>query len=348
MTSLERPVKVGVVVPIYNSEKHLRECLLSIKNQSYGNFSVFLINDGSTDNSEEILKEFVEDDHRFILINKKNGGVSSARNLALSTIEKDQTIDAICFIDSDDIALPHFIENFVNSSKNNGADYVICGYTPFNKKGPVESPCNVAEEIVFDHNTAPQHEFAIGIWKNAKSPTFSAFLSNRYYSSKSIFGLRFNESLKRAEDTDFLFQALHRVKKGVAISSSQYLYRIRASSLSRANSNTIDILESSIHIFLKNQSLPIDCKVKWRNSLLKSWWHQVCDSVTSKRYPDNREHLSNLLTEIQSVDLGAPVPFKTRAKIFLFKLGNPLLSSIVSLRTNKRARSLDAHQEAFD
>lgn len=348
MTFLEYPVKVGVVVPVYNSEKYLHECLLSIKNQSYGNFSVFLINDGSTDNSEAILKKFVEDDPRFILINKENGGVSSARNLALSTIEKDKTIDAICFVDSDDIVLPHFIENFVNSAKNNEADYVICGYTPFNKKGLIETPCNVSEEIVFDHNTAPQHEFAIGAWKNTKSPTFSAFLSNRYYSSESIFGLRFNESLKRAEDTDFLFQALQRIKKGIAISSSQYLYRIRASSLSRADSNTIDILESNIQIFLKNQSLPIDCKVKWRNSLLKSWWYQVCDSITFKRYPENREQLNNLLTEIQSIDLGIPVPIKTRAKILLFKLGDPLLSSIVSLRSNKKSQSFDAHQEAFD
>ncbi|EFP0145321.1 glycosyltransferase family 2 protein, partial [Campylobacter coli] len=72
--------KVGIVIPIYNVEKYLDECLRSVINQTYINLSIILVNDGSNDNSLSIARKYALQDERIIIINKKNGGLSSARN----------------------------------------------------------------------------------------------------------------------------------------------------------------------------------------------------------------------------------------------------------------------------
>ena len=78
---------ISIVIPIYNAEKYLEECLNSIKNKTYQNFEVIMVNDGSKDNSETICKRFSEDDTRFRYFKKENGGVSSARNIGLDNVE---------------------------------------------------------------------------------------------------------------------------------------------------------------------------------------------------------------------------------------------------------------------
>ena len=98
--------KISIIVPIYNSEKYLDECLLSIQNQSYTNFEVLLINDGSTDNSNFICEKFVSQDVRFRHFSQENKGVSSARNYGL----KEASGEFITFIDSDDYVEANHLE----------------------------------------------------------------------------------------------------------------------------------------------------------------------------------------------------------------------------------------------
>ncbi|EGM8657659.1 glycosyltransferase, partial [Campylobacter jejuni] len=75
--------KVGIVIPIYNVEKYLDECLQSVIDQTYTNLSIVLVNDGSNDNSLSIAKKYALQDERIIIIDKKNGGLSSARNTGI-------------------------------------------------------------------------------------------------------------------------------------------------------------------------------------------------------------------------------------------------------------------------
>lgn len=89
---------VSVIIPIYNTARYLPRCLDSILNNDYKNLEIICINDGSTDNCLEILKEYENKDDRILLIDVPNGGVSKARNLGLDYA----TGDYICFIDSDD------------------------------------------------------------------------------------------------------------------------------------------------------------------------------------------------------------------------------------------------------
>ena len=96
--------KISIIVPIYNSELYLVECVNSIIDQTYKDIEIVLINDGSTDNSLKICKKFK--DNRIVIVNKENSGVSDSRNVGIER----STGDYISFVDSDDIIDTHYIE----------------------------------------------------------------------------------------------------------------------------------------------------------------------------------------------------------------------------------------------
>lgn len=133
---------VSVIVPIYNVEKYLYRCLSSIKDQSYPNFEVIMINDGSTDSSRTIALNFQNTDNRFKLIDKENGGLSSGRNYGLSFVNGKY----VCFVDSDDFLEKHYIEALLHGFTND-IDIVIGDYVIYDGKrkkayhhGPQYSP----------------------------------------------------------------------------------------------------------------------------------------------------------------------------------------------------------------
>ena len=111
-------VNVSIIVPVYNVEKFLEKCLDSLINQTLKDIEIICVNDGSTDNSLNILKSFSEKDSRIIIINKQNEGPSVARNTGMK-IAKGEYIG---FVDSDDWVDLDFYEKLYNSAINNGAD----------------------------------------------------------------------------------------------------------------------------------------------------------------------------------------------------------------------------------
>ncbi len=112
---------VSIVVPVYNVEAYLRQCLDSILNQSYGDFELIMVNDGSTDSSGHICDEYAQRDSRCRVIHRLNGGVSSARNSGI-----DLAIGKyLFFIDSDDWVEQDYLQNFMDIGD---CPYVACGY----------------------------------------------------------------------------------------------------------------------------------------------------------------------------------------------------------------------------
>lgn len=97
---------VSVIVPVYNTSKYLPQCLDSIMNQTVSNFEVICVNDGSTDNSLDILQNYAEKDSRIKVYSKENGGISSVRNFGISKMNGN----LVCFLDSDDYIHPQFLE----------------------------------------------------------------------------------------------------------------------------------------------------------------------------------------------------------------------------------------------
>lgn len=124
-------MKISVIIPVYNTEKYLRECLDSVLAQTFTDFEVLVINDGSTDSSGKICDEYAEKDSRIKVFHKENGGVSSARNLGLDHAKGEW----ICFVDSDDEVLEDALQNYVDSIKSTDADIIISNYIVKYEKG---------------------------------------------------------------------------------------------------------------------------------------------------------------------------------------------------------------------
>lgn len=102
-------MKLSIIIPVYNAEKYLEECISSVISQSFGDFELLLINDGSTDNSDEICLKFALQDHRVKVFNQTNKGVSSARNIGLFHAKGEW----VTFIDSDDYISEDYFSDFV-------------------------------------------------------------------------------------------------------------------------------------------------------------------------------------------------------------------------------------------
>ena len=114
---------VSVLIPVYNVEDYLERCLDSVLNQTLTQIEVICVNDGSTDRSPEILKEYQENDSRIVIVNKQNGGLPSARNAG---IEKARG-EYVGFVDSDDYVQPNMFEKLYKTAKAEKSDVVICG-----------------------------------------------------------------------------------------------------------------------------------------------------------------------------------------------------------------------------
>lgn len=112
---------ISIIVPVYNAEKYLHRCVESILAQSFTDFELLLINDGSKDNSGEICEEYAEMDSRIRVFHKKNGGASAARNYGLDKA----TGKYICFIDADDWVDKDYIESLLPTE---GEDMVVCSF----------------------------------------------------------------------------------------------------------------------------------------------------------------------------------------------------------------------------
>lgn len=114
---------ISIIIPIYNAEKYLEECLMSIRQQSYSKFEVICVDDGSKDKSAEIVKEFECRDARFKLYQQANAGVSAARNLGLSYA----TGEYVCFIDADDVVDANYLGTLYDLADD--GSFAVCSYT---------------------------------------------------------------------------------------------------------------------------------------------------------------------------------------------------------------------------
>lgn len=113
---------ISVIVPIYNSERYLKDCLLSIYNQTYTDFEIITVNDGSTDQSAAIVEQMLQDYGKIIPVTMpKNSGLSAARNAGIERASGEY----ICYVDSDDTLEPDYLEELYHTAINNNADLVI-------------------------------------------------------------------------------------------------------------------------------------------------------------------------------------------------------------------------------
>lgn len=206
--------KLSVIVPIYNVEQYLDECIKSIVNQTYKNLEIILVDDGSPDNCPELCDIWAEKDSHIKVIHKENGGVSSARNVGLDAA----TGDFIAFVDSDDYLDSDMYEIMLTQMREHNADMAQCGIVRENADGSVEVWDSFDAPIVVMDNTQLLQRVgeAAGIL-----PVSSC---NKIFKADVIHGILYNESLRYAEDTLFNFAAARNINKAVIQNVPRYHY----------------------------------------------------------------------------------------------------------------------------
>ena len=125
--------KVSVIIPAYNAERYLNCCVDSVLNQTYKDFEIILVDDGSTDKSGEICDEYAEKDDRIRVIHKKNGGLSDARNSGIEAAKGE----FLTFLDSDDYFHPEYLKILILNAEHYSADIAICNYIVKRETVPV-------------------------------------------------------------------------------------------------------------------------------------------------------------------------------------------------------------------
>ena len=134
--------KISIIVPVYNVQKYIEKCILSLINQTYENLEIILVDDESTDRSGKICDKYAKKDKRIKVIHKKNEGVSSAKNCGITK----STSNYIAFIDSDDTVTEDYIETLYNNLVSTNSDISVVGYKVITERG------NVTFDSVFDNN----------------------------------------------------------------------------------------------------------------------------------------------------------------------------------------------------
>lgn len=210
--------KISVIVPVYNVEKYLHRCIDSILSQTYTDFELLLINDGSKDKSGDVCDDYAAKDNRIRVFHKENGGVSRARNLGLD----NATGDWVTFVDSDDAINSNYLYSMISQSD---ADLVVSSFLIMDS---VEQWDNEIHDYKFEEDNI-KYFIEKYIW----SAQFCAMCC-KLFKRSIIDDLRFNTEISLAEDSIFVFAYSCRVKSIRTIENYGYLYNRRIDgSLSR-------------------------------------------------------------------------------------------------------------------
>ena len=273
--------KITCIVPVYNASKYLNQCVDSILNQTYSNFELLLINDGSTDNSGEICDLKATADQRIQVYHKKNKGVSATRNTGI----KESNGEYICFIDSDDWINQNTFLEISKSLINNNTDLVIWGmklrYPNYAKELNVPN-CNHYSKL----NDIRLLLVKIDLAGLLESPC------NKLYSSKIIKknNLFFDEEVSYLEDMKFNCNYIQKISSICSINNHFYNYRkeINHSSLSmKYPSNLVELTQEINNLRLELFSSFLDSYKDEYVLYLKSLLDRAKMSMNIEMYSKN-------------------------------------------------------------
>lgn len=223
----EKDFLISIVIPIYNAEKYLEECLNSIKNQTYKNFEVIMVNDGSKDDSETICMNFLRSDSRFRYLKKENAGVSSARNVGLDNVEGDY----ITFIDADDWVDENYLELLIATVKKNHSDIVISSYKQFNNIDVFYLRAyTIQEKYLLNFEKMNRDDFLTLFPKLMSANVCFNNAVSKLFRKDLVKNLRFNTSIKYGEDLDFYFRLYLNVDSISYVDEPTYVYRMHGDS----------------------------------------------------------------------------------------------------------------------
>lgn len=222
-------MKISVIVPVYNGELYIEKCITSILEQTYTEFELILVNDGSTDHSGTICEKFANKDRRIKVVHKKNGGLISAR---ITGIEEAKG-KWISFVDSDDWIDTFFLERMINVAEKSAADIVISGCISENS-GVSEKitnliPSGIYEENELEMSFIPKMLYYQGFYQFGILPYMCNKIFNREILKKCYENI--DTKIYDGEDVAVVYPYILYSKRIAVIDECMYHYRIHEKSM---------------------------------------------------------------------------------------------------------------------
>ena len=302
---------ISVIVPVYNVEDYLEECINSILSQTYTNLEILIVNDGSTDNSLEILQKFSQKDSRISVFTTENGGLSSARNYAIDRANGKY----FTFIDSDDYIEENYIEYLMESLIDNEADIsIVNSYHMINgkRKDIINNDGSVSifsRREVLEKMYSKENDF-IGILQSAQG---------KLYKKKLFNNIRYPLG-KKYEDAFTTYKLYLNSEKIVYTNIALYAYRIREGSILRSgyslsNLDVLEMFEERINILENNGYDTKTDRYYFCNKLLKE---RILLSIHSFNVNKNRELIEKY--KITKNDIWDSLIWKEKMKLTLLEI----------------------------
>ncbi len=247
-------VKISVLIPVYNVSQFLEESIGSLLNQSFEDIELICVNDGSKDNSLEILNDFAKKDSRVKVIDKPNGGCGSARNRAL----EEATGEFFYFFDPDDYILPNAFEELIKNIESNGSDLVLFKIAtfmdgePINYDNPLFSFDKIFTDVDFNHFTFNYKDVLRHVLNSGFAPWSKLYRKSfldKYDDFKFDLGVAF-------DDVPFHVKSMLRAEKISFAPDYYYHYRdANPNSVNNTASNGIDIMKivDLVEEFIRNE-----------------------------------------------------------------------------------------------
>ncbi len=314
--------KISLIVPVYNLEKYLNECYKSISQQTYTNWELIFIDDGSTDRSLAICKEIAKKDSRVHVIHSTNYGVSHARNIGIEASNGEY----IMFIDGDDIIEKNTLERLTSAIETYEADMCLARY--YYKDNEKTRTTGIEFETLDTKQIMHYHlKFE-----------FLSSLCFGIYNSKIIKRNKLDEEVKNYEDWEYMTNIINNSKKIICINGAFYHYitRIGSASKSKVNDNkmTAFIAAKKVKSLLKemdeykNELEVIDVLVLLRIMVIYSIY-----GVESKEY-------KNILKNIARTNFNKSIKSKIlnkKQKLYIILISiNPIIYRLMYRVKNRR------------
>ena len=304
---IENNPKISIVIPIYNVEKYLSNCIESITNQSFQNYEMILVNDGSKDSSLEICYKYKKNNNKIKIVNKENGGLSSARNAGIK-IAKGKYI---VFIDPDDEIDKNYFNTLYTIAEENNCDFVVGNY--------VIVPGGQKVTSGYNYNTVLNGKDFILSNKNIHTRNDLCFVWRNIYKLDIIKknNIKFNEEVFIGEDVIFNIEFFLKSKKGYATDKIIYYYRVdNPNSLMRASYKPK--LESSlIKQYEIRKKLSIDYHLlnnkDYRKDMANYYIKNIYTMIINNLRNGNQENIEEKIIDIINYKM-----FKDNTKILGF------------------------------
>ena len=319
--------KISIIIPVYNVEQYLDECINSIINQSYNNLEIIFVDDGSKDNSGEILDKYAKKDKRIIVIHKKNEGVSKARNIGIDKA----TGKYICFCDGDDYLMDDYVEYLHSLIVKNDVDIALTTqmFTTFH---------TIQTKKITEKVLTPEQATCEILNYNVPIGVYCKIFKTEFLNKNKI---RFNENIFIGEGFNFNTYSFQRANNVVFGNKKVYYYR-------RNNPTSATTLYSEKKwdnaIFAIN-NIKKDFIIKTKK-INTSWnfafWHTTCDAfnfmVMAKAEKENKKKYKKYKKIVRFKSYYSfliNIPFREKIRALLFFIYPRIVPFLINIRNRK-------------